>query len=94
MDYLIIILISIIILAIAFAGLAIKVILKKGGKFSNTHVGGNRYLNQKGIYCANTQDRIEQNKINRRTDFKNVIFLGKPKKNDKDTSIINQSGVS
>jgi hypothetical protein len=92
MDFLILIIISIFIIALAFAGLALNIILKKGGKFPNTHVGGNRYLNKKGIYCASTQDRLEQEKYKRKPDYKNVIITGKPEKTGKDQSVINQSG--
>ena len=50
-------LITVIILVICVVLLSVKVILKKGGNFPNTHVGGNKALREKGIYCAKTQDR-------------------------------------
>ncbi len=49
-------------MALAFAGLAITILVKKGGKFPNTHVSGNKYLRKKGIYCVQTQDKLEQKK--------------------------------
>lgn len=52
-------LLTIIILVICVALLAVKVILVKGGKFPNTHVGGNKALRDKGISCARTQSKEE-----------------------------------
>lgn len=76
MDFIIIILLSVALVAIAFAGLAIQMLFKKGGKFPNTHVGGNSYLKRQGISCAKTQDKIEQAKVARDVDFKNIRFIG------------------
>ena len=50
-------LISLLIIAIAFALLSIKVILLKGGKFSSQHVHDNPGLRKKGIHCVIDQDR-------------------------------------
>lgn len=54
------ILFSVLIIAISVALLAISILLKKNGKFPNSHVGGNRALRKKGIGCAQTQDREAQ----------------------------------
>ncbi len=45
------------IIAISFALLAITIIIKKNGKFPNSHVSGNKALRKKGINCAQSQDR-------------------------------------
>lgn len=50
-------LLTVIILVICVALLAITIIVKKGGKFPNTHVGGNKALREKGIHCAKTQQK-------------------------------------
>lgn len=42
--------------------LSVKVLFKKGGKFPNTHIEGNKALAKKGIYCAKTEDRIQHNR--------------------------------
>ena len=43
------------ILSIAMVGLAITMLIKKGGKFPNTHVSGNRHLKKKrSLLFANT----------------------------------------
>ncbi|MDL2265787.1 hypothetical protein LJC57_07480 [Parabacteroides sp. OttesenSCG-928-G07] len=57
-----------IILVICMVLLSIKVLFKKGGKFPNTHVGGNKGLRDKGITCAKTQHRealMQQNLFER-----------------------------
>lgn len=48
---------TLIIIAICVALLAIKVIIKKNGKFPNTHVGGNKAMRKRGIKCVQSQDR-------------------------------------
>lgn len=37
--------------------LGIRIFFVKDGKFPNTHIEGNRLLKDKGIHCANAQDR-------------------------------------
>lgn len=51
------ILISVLIVAICTALLAIGMLLKKNGKFPNTHVGGNKAMRERGIGCVQSQDR-------------------------------------
>jgi len=46
------ILISIVLLAIAFAGIAIKILVKKDGKFSGTCSSNNPLLQDKGGVCG------------------------------------------
>lgn len=72
MEVIKIILLAIALVSIAMLGLATQILLKKGGKFPNTHVGGNKYLKREGIACAQTQDKVERAKVNRQVDFKNV----------------------
>ena len=50
------IVISVIILLICMVLLSVRVILKKNGRFANTHVGANPVLRKKGIKCVQTQD--------------------------------------
>lgn len=47
-----IIAISIIMLALAFSGIAIKLILKKDGKFSGTCASQSPFLNKEGENCS------------------------------------------
>ena len=52
-----ILLITLLIVAISIPLLAIKIILKKNGRFPNSHVSGNKHLRKQGIGCAQSQDR-------------------------------------
>ena len=57
-------LLAVIILVISVVLLSIKVLLKKGGKFPNTHIDGNKALGKKGIHCAKSQDKEDAAKKN------------------------------
>jgi hypothetical protein len=63
-----IVLISIGLVAIAFLLLGINVLFKKKGKFPNFHIGGNKEMSKRGIYCATTNDKLER-RSNGRFDF-------------------------
>ncbi|HZH70898.1 MAG TPA: hypothetical protein VFD91_00290 [Mariniphaga sp.] len=81
MELIIIIGLAVALVAIGFLGMAVQIIFKKGGKFPNTHVGGNPYLQKQGISCAKTQDRFEQAQINQQIDFRNIKIVGVDKGN-------------
>ena len=69
-----VILLSVVIMAIAFAGLALQILFKKGGKFPNTHVSGNKFLKSKGVTCIQTYDKIEQSKVKKELRFKDFTL--------------------
>lgn len=46
---------SIIVIALAVVLLAIQIIAKPNGRFPNTHIGAQKPLQDKGIYCQRTQ---------------------------------------
>ena len=48
--------ISALILPLAFALLGIRILIKPGGRFPETHVGHNREMQKLGIKCARQQD--------------------------------------
>ena len=48
---------TLLIIAICVALLSVKVILKKNGRFPNTHVGGSKAMRKRGIKCVQSQDR-------------------------------------
>lgn len=50
-------LINLAVVAVAFALLSIKVLLKRNGKFSSQHVHDNPGLRKQGIHCVMDQDR-------------------------------------
>ncbi|MBK5203541.1 MAG: hypothetical protein JJE45_07480 [Prolixibacteraceae bacterium] len=45
---------------VAFAGLAIKILLKKNGRFPNTHVGRSKEMKKRGIVGFQAYDRKVQ----------------------------------
>ncbi|RIH65847.1 hypothetical protein D1164_06140 [Mariniphaga sediminis] len=75
MEIIKVILLAVALVAIAMLGLATQILLKRGGKFPNTHVGGNKYLKKQGIACAQTQDKIERAKVEKKVDFKSVKIV-------------------
>ena len=75
MEILMVFLLTIALVGLAVAGMAITMLVKKGGKFPNTHVSGNKYLKRNGVYCSQTQDRLEQLNSKKKVAFKNVTFV-------------------
>jgi len=75
MEFIIVVLLAVVLVFIAVLGLALRVIVKKRGKFPNIHIGRNKYLAGRGIYCARTQDRMEQDKYYGRPDYKKVKIM-------------------
>ena len=51
-----VVVLSVIILLICMVLLCINIIVRKNGKFPNTHIGGNPALRKKGIKCVQAQD--------------------------------------
>lgn len=52
--------IIVILIGLSLVGLGIGMLLKKGGKFPNTHIGRNKAMRDRGIDCANSTDRKER----------------------------------
>ncbi|MGB5989445.1 MAG: hypothetical protein WBG43_06880 [Marinifilaceae bacterium] len=50
--YLKLMLITVGLMAIAFAAMAIRILIKKKGKFISLHLSGNKEMKKKGITCA------------------------------------------
>lgn len=67
-----IILLAVALLTVAMLGLATQILLKKNGKFPNTHVGGNKHLKKEGVHCATTQDKLAQHEAKRKLRFKKL----------------------
>ncbi len=55
-----VLLLSVVLVAIVFVLMAIGILIKKGGKFPNLHIGSNKDMQKRGISCATTQDRQAQ----------------------------------
>lgn len=52
--------ITVILLGLALVGLGITMLIKRNGKFPETHLGKNKAMKDRGINCANTTDRLER----------------------------------
>ncbi len=74
MEILKVLLLAIALLGIAIAGMALNILVKKGGKFPNSHISGNKFLKQNGIFCAQTQDKIDQASAYKKVDFDHLVF--------------------
>jgi len=72
-----VLLITIILLAIGFAGFAITILIKENGKFPELHIGRNKDLQKRGIGCATSQDKMEQAKAKQSLQFKQLTLLDK-----------------
>ena len=72
-----VLLITILLLAIGFAGFAITILVKKNGKFPDLHIGNNKHLKEKGIGCATSQDKMEQAKAKQSLQSKHLTLLNK-----------------
>jgi len=75
MEILKVLLLTIAVLSIAMAGMAITILVKKGGKFPNTHVSGNKYLKRNGVFCSQTQDKLEQMNAYKQVKFDNIKIV-------------------
>lgn len=74
MEVLKVVILAIVIMCFVFLALATQILLKKGGKFPNTHIGSNKYLKSNGITCAQTYDKIEQAQARKELRFKKIAI--------------------
>ncbi|MBO5133316.1 MAG: hypothetical protein IKL19_03870 [Paludibacteraceae bacterium] len=66
----IILLLTLGIVAVAILLLGVRIFFTKNGKFPNSHVGGNKAMEERGIYCVQTQDYMEWKGIKQKTKRK------------------------
>jgi hypothetical protein len=59
-----VILISILLISLAFIGLGVSIFFRKGGRFPEIEIGRNKNMRKLGIYCV----KCEENKIFRKTN--------------------------
>lgn len=71
MELLSTVLVVVVLLALAFAGMAIQTIFSKKKRFPNYHIGGNKNMMERGITCAQSWDKIEQRKV-RQIKYENL----------------------
>ncbi|RUT73239.1 hypothetical protein [Ancylomarina longa] len=72
-----VLLLTVVILGIAFAGFAISILIKKNGRFPELHIGANKDLKKRGIACATSQDKMEQLKVNKTIHLKQLTIIDK-----------------
>ena len=65
-------LITILALLVAMALLSVRILLKKGGKFSSQHISENKRMKLDGIHCATSQDREARRKKKNKIDLKKI----------------------
>ena len=61
--YLKLFLITLVIVALAFVLLAIRMLIVRGGKFPVTSVGGNKKMRELGITCAKCEEQVKFNRL-------------------------------
>lgn len=54
--------ITLVIVAVSLLLLGVQTFFSKRRKFPHTHVGGNKALAKKGVFCVQTQDALERRK--------------------------------
>jgi hypothetical protein len=55
---------TILILTFAILALSVKILLKRGGKFSSGHIGHSKAMRDRGITCSVSTDARDRNKKN------------------------------
>ena len=72
------ILLSVALLALAFAGIAIKIIVKKDGEFAGTCASNNPMLQEEGVTCslcgASPQEQCKQPDRDKNQDEARILF--------------------
>ncbi len=61
--FLTVLLLSLALMGFSFLALGIKIFFTKNGKFAETHVGKNKALQKKKVYCIKTQQKIIDKQI-------------------------------
>ncbi len=51
---------TLIIVAVSMAFLAVKLLLKRNGRFPNLHIGGSAAMRKRGITCVQSMDYAER----------------------------------
>ena len=54
--------ITLVIVAVSLLLLGVQTFFSKRRRFPHTHVGGNKALAKKGVFCVQTQDALERRK--------------------------------
>jgi len=76
MNFLLVLLLAVVLIAIGVLGLAIQILFKKTHEFPDYHVGHNKEMKNIGVTCMQTQDKIEQHKAKNQLQFKSLKLSG------------------
>lgn len=55
--------ISLVLVGIALLALGIRMLIRRGSKFPDTHISHNKEMRNRGIHCYQTQEKVERLKI-------------------------------
>lgn len=69
-----VILLALALLSIGILGMAVNIVFRKK-RFPETHVGHNKEMKKRGIVCAKTMDRQEQEKVNNQIRYDKVRLI-------------------
>lgn len=72
MEFFQVFIVALVLVALSFAGLAIKMLLSRKGRFPNIHIGSNRALKQRGVTCFTSFDKMEQENTRKSLRFKEL----------------------
>jgi len=72
MEFFQIFIIAVVLMALCFIGLAVKILVSKRGRFPNIHIGSNKALQERGITCFTSYDKMEQENARRNLKFKKL----------------------
>ncbi len=68
-----VLLLSLLLVGIAFLGIGFNIVFRRK-KFPDTHIGGNKEMQKRGIYCAKTTDGIERKGLSKNNKYKKVVY--------------------
>jgi len=69
------ILVTMVMVAVAFSLLGIRMLIVRGGKFPNTSVGGNKHMRELGITCAKCEEQVKFNRLSKKKSKINPLDL-------------------
>ena len=79
MDWIKVVFMAIALVSLAMLGLATQILLRRGGKFPNMHIGSNEHMKQRGVTCATSFDKMEQAKARKEMNIKELSLADKTK---------------
>ena len=72
MNFILALLLAVVVIALAVILLSVQLFLCKDGRFSSMHIADSKPMRERGITCANSQDRLERRRSCRKMDLSNM----------------------